>query len=380
MAWTASSSGVEQNFSKVERSHVERGNASNDTESRFSICMLTKPDKPEEDRLCRRAREIYLKVKPTGRRRVRSRFDKGIPKPRKDPDGAPKSESAWLRSRRRSVQEGVQLQAERAPPLVADGPANRRRVRPAEWDKELKRQQDLQGKRRATALRDGLLLDEEVTDNVRQEARKQQQREEHADLRRLCQGSQTTSAIMMVGRRFCWPQKAWLEPGVSRDAAAARGIIEESDRLTARVYFVKDINSPGERTRLLAALLGGTIAAASLLQPDGCGPFIKYQCNISRCKARLHVTDAFKRRHAELAKCIAAACQHQDSQWHLTKKRGLSAGGVSFNLAIVCKEEADDFDELQSQSFKVLTKPELLTFLQQSVDYDASGVMSMSMV
>ena len=377
MAWTASSSGVEQNFSAVERSNVERCNASNDTESRFTICMLTKPDQGEEDLVCRRARQLYLKVKPTGRLRLRARFDKGIPRgPLHVPDGAPLSEAAWLRGRWRAVQEGMmQVGTKTAAPPPAS-PERRRRARPAEWDKEFKRQKDLQGKRRATALRDGLLLDEEVTDDLRQEARRQEQREDLADSRRLCQVAQATAAIQMVGRRFCWPQKAWLEAGVSRDAAAARGISAESDRLAALVYFVEDINSPGERTQLVAALLGGTIAAASLLQPGGGGPFITYQRNISRCKARLHVTDAFKTKHSDFARCIAAACNHQDSQWLMTRKRCLAAGGVDLNLAIVCKEEADEFDEKQSKSFKVLTKPELLAFLRQYVNCEASGVMS----
>lgn len=372
MAWTASSSGVEQNFSAAERSHVERSKAGIDAESRFVIAMLTKPDEAEKNIIVARAKALYLTVKTAGRTRLRSRIDKGVPRlARKILAGKPQTETGWLHQRRQHVQQG----ARESEPLIATPPP---RHRPREWHQEHDRQKGLQAKRRATACRDGLLLEEEITEEVRAEARQQERREDRADVRRLAQALQVSEAKQMLQRPFQMPTTAWRDPAVPLQVFTARGILDEPCRFRADVHVVNDVKSPGERTLVTAALLGGTIAAAALLTGRP-GTFITYQRNITRCRARLHVTDAFKTKHPAIATCIAKACAQPISTWLLTTARGFRShpGGVDLIIAVICKDEAEAFDNVHdNQKVKVFTKPEFLSYVSGFVNYERSGFMS----
>jgi len=95
MAWIASSSGVEQNFSKAERARVDRTPASETTEA-LNLTPLLNCWPEERTRVCARAQEIFAATFGCARpRRCSTRVDKGIKrKSRHD------SEADWLRRHR----------------------------------------------------------------------------------------------------------------------------------------------------------------------------------------------------------------------------------------------------------------------------------------
>ncbi len=156
MAWTASSSGVEQHFSKVERSHIERAGTGGDTERRAIIALQQKGDRKTDCRLLERARALYAQGKGFSRKRTGTRFDKGVTK------GARKgaaSEAAWVRQRRAEADKAVMATRFTTP--------SKQQRRTAHFDTppmqaEQKRQRRLCRARRLEAQVDGLLLDDET--------------------------------------------------------------------------------------------------------------------------------------------------------------------------------------------------------------------------
>lgn len=80
LAWTCSSSGVEQNFSIAERLRLGRGPASEATEASHVKVAVDKPGPSEATLVCGRARELFATVFGATRGgRSGSRIDKGVP-------------------------------------------------------------------------------------------------------------------------------------------------------------------------------------------------------------------------------------------------------------------------------------------------------------
>ena len=72
LAFAASSSGVEQHFSKVDRCHLERGSSANDTFCRSVIALADNGNEASDKQLLERAREIFAE----GRHRLS--YKKGL--------------------------------------------------------------------------------------------------------------------------------------------------------------------------------------------------------------------------------------------------------------------------------------------------------------
>ena len=77
MAWTCSSSGVEQMFSKLKRSLVEGANGRADTDRRICAVAGTTPDKVLDEMLLKDAQAIYVRLSKSGKTRTarRARID-----------------------------------------------------------------------------------------------------------------------------------------------------------------------------------------------------------------------------------------------------------------------------------------------------------------
>ena len=107
LCWTAASSGVEQQFSKLKRSPVELANASEDTDRRLAIVMgdgqVMSPEVQPE--VIRAAQKIYSCILSSGRSRARTmpRFDCGAKGKKKF-----RSFADWNRRRKKAVLEAVQ--------------------------------------------------------------------------------------------------------------------------------------------------------------------------------------------------------------------------------------------------------------------------------
>ena len=159
--WTAATSGVEQQFSKLKRSPVELSNASVDTDRRLAIVMgdgqaRSPAVQPE---VIQAARRIYASLLSSGRSRPRTkpRFDCGV-------TGKVKTGSFadWNRTRKKALLEAVQ-KCETPPRKPSE-----LLTESSQKERNFQRKQGL--KRKAEALADGCLLPDEVTQEVQEEA------------------------------------------------------------------------------------------------------------------------------------------------------------------------------------------------------------------
>ena len=121
LSWTTSSSGVEQAFSQVDRTHLERGNGKNDCYRR-AVVSMTDPNTAERSAeiLIENARKLYSEGRTwTCKKERQSRFDKGTTRhasgkvqPGQDVSGTVgsdgrTSEAEWHRKRKEQLQRAV---------------------------------------------------------------------------------------------------------------------------------------------------------------------------------------------------------------------------------------------------------------------------------
>lgn len=160
--WTVSSSGVEQLFSKLQRSPVELSNANADTDRRCAIVMGDGHSQADQAEILREARKIYASLLQSGQSRSRTLTRKRFDCEKK---GATKvgSFAQWNQARKKAVQRAVQ-ESQETPPRRPSQPQNES----SQKESNYQRKQAI--KRKAEALRDGLLLDHEITEEVRVEA------------------------------------------------------------------------------------------------------------------------------------------------------------------------------------------------------------------
>jgi hypothetical protein len=205
VAWTASSSGVEQNFSIAERLRLSHTPASADKEAESLKAAFDK--RPAEHlEVSARAQEIYADVFGAMRpNRTSARIDKGVKKKSKFGPGhrLVRTDAEWVRRRRVDV-AATALGRKRhalAEPIQPDLNA-----RPAGWtdahEAALSKPTKKARNRLEEAASDNLLLDSELTADVLAGARAKQQRTrqttrrgrpQHAAMRHWLQWSDASS-------------------------------------------------------------------------------------------------------------------------------------------------------------------------------------------
>ena len=171
--WTAASSGVEQLFSKLKRSPVELSNASAETDRRTAIVMGDGQATVASDAIVAEARKIYASLLHSGasRPRTRQRFDSG-----KKGGVKEGSFAHWNRCRKMALAEAVDN--------VQTPPRKPSEVQTASAQKERDFQRKNALKRKAEAFADGLLLEDEITTEVRDEAARATKVHQQADKQR----------------------------------------------------------------------------------------------------------------------------------------------------------------------------------------------------
>ena len=175
IAWTASSSGVEQLFSKMKRSPVELASAKDDTDTRMAVVMGQ--DSMADQEVIFEAQRLYASFLKSGRarRRVVPRFDLG--KKAVTPGKSKGSHAEFMRKRKAAVQ---------AEALQTTPPSKRpRRELPESLEKESRRQCALQEKGKVEAFLDKLLLPEEITPDLRIQAASVAKKWANADKTRI---------------------------------------------------------------------------------------------------------------------------------------------------------------------------------------------------
>ena len=367
MAWTSSSSGVEQSFSRAERSMVDRTPASETTEAANLKPIMDK--RPEErDDVCGRAQEIYASL--FGVTRIHDnvpRIDLGIRRMAMRQRG---SEAAWLRRRRSAVATAAkECTLAHASDAMEDG------TRPEGWnqhhEKELQCQMAKKKRREIEALRDGVLLPANQDAETTQMLEETIAREKKADQRLL---QETRRAMLKVGvlhRLVDWPSMrnltAWSDDPNVRDKLTEQGITTTSDKTQARLFVVESLDNPGERIQWMVALHGGWLMTSKQVL-TGRGAFVKYTSATSK-RRDVYISRAFYQQHAPFAKIVVDACS--GTRWTLLQSREMYCQRLENNntIALVCSQEARDG---KLPGLRVFTKEHFLRDMLK-IKYDESG-------
>lgn len=204
-SWTTSTSGVEQSFSKAERSQGARrfGPKAADTERRSMIC-LTYKDSPATP----------IRVSRHLGKHGRVRFDKGVKKKTKLSSG---TEKAFIANRRRAL-----LRATKESASLPTPPAEQNDDRLSEKVRvEIRKQQQVVREKKIEACRDGYLLDSDGKDDVMEDAERERLRKHPAQDRILKRKRQERQEVLEYTKRlknWTWESLGPLAVWFARDA------------------------------------------------------------------------------------------------------------------------------------------------------------------
>ena len=327
-AWTSSSSGVEQSFSKAKGSALDKTPACADTEQMLLKPLLDPVPAAEQKALVSRAQELYCMLHPAGSRdHAVHRLDKGLR--RKAAVTGKASEASWLRARREGIAQAMADEASAA--QAAESEAATKALAAAAWteshEDEARFQQKKAQKRKLEALEDKLLLEHEVDDELREAAQQHARRTLQLDSANRRNARRKAAKAERHGRPLQWEplggKAAWVDPkGIDpqrtasiQNALAARGLTLASERAGAEVFFVENPAKRGERVRRLAGLRGGMIIAADQVD-KGKGAFIKFKKGVL-VRRYVYMSTAFQEKHPEISKAIMSAATWAGSLWHI---------------------------------------------------------------
>lgn len=374
LAWTCSSSGVEQNFSVAERLRLGRGPASEATEASQVKVAVDKPSHGESTQACGRAREMFASLFGATRGgRSGSRIDKGVRRKKQRSN----TEAAWLRRRRLSVAAAAVLKRK--------AEADPRECQPAGWterhEKEMRAQRKKARQREEEAAREGRL---EMTPELAAAVDKQMSRDLKADGNMANKAKRQETAASIMHRTLSWDRlcgrRVWVGPGSGPPVAETlvmRGLVVTQDRFQADVFAVEDVGRPGERVMWLAALRGALLVSfQQVLQSKG--PFFQHIPAVA-VRRELFLTPRFIRDRPEVTRMILAATSWSNSLWkHLVKdgefdERCMS-GAKKFVVALACTSEAGCPQRRWPAGIKVFDKKMFLdAFLQYDLNNSGGG-------
>ena len=388
LAWSVSSSGVEQTFSRFDHAGLGRTPASTATENLRLRLLTSRHDEAEEKWVVHRAQELYVRLFPGGARTrdtSRKRLDKGTKRPR---DGKGDSEVGFLRTKRRAVRDAINAEkASKGLPGKADAAIVLKDLRgeAAGWTdghaKELAFLRAKQAKRKVEAFRDGLLLDHEVSADLVKKVAEQDRQDRKNDDKNRRDAKRTSRKAAMACRPLPWGVLSHLMVWVDKEGLRPeqeqavqqrlqeRGMARTQDRVRAHVFFVSDPSKPGQRVEWLAALRGGWVASRSYLVKGKGGAFIKYAKGVAYTSRRIWVSPAFRAKHRGIYEMLSTAAQWPGSQWHLVPTlegfaRLCAAGGG--NIISIVLARADESLDLPAGAggARVLDKDNFLKGMQ----------------
>ena len=330
LCWTASSSGVEQNFSKIERNHLERNRGKLSTFVRNCHGLSYKGSEKEEKELIEQARALYALGKGICRERKRKRFDAGVGR---SAGGTAGTETAWIRKRRDELDERVAASSALETP---QRPTSRTKTvddLTPDTQKEAQRQQRLFTKRLLEAQEDGLLLPEERMSE--KELAKRQKTAAKTDSERI----QRLSRARLTLQAASEPKPAsWFHDCVMnadvwvseaneqrfRASLLATGARSVTSDLRGAKIFVVDANDPERKCHMMALLMGGKLLSSNYIQRVGGtmqGVYlICYEAATQLKDTAIHLTRSFQQHHKCMAKIIKFACSDGAmSRWSVTR-------------------------------------------------------------
>jgi hypothetical protein len=315
LAWSASTSRIEQTFSSMDRTMKFRGHASEGFEEELLRLASAKADAGDGGQaIAKRAQALWSAQADRRGHSTAGHFDRGV---KRGP--VAKSEATSVAKRRRAVGLAVASAARLASAAASVDDATQL---PRKLQEELQFQNGKLMQHRVEALRNGYLLPTEVDEDLEAAmrehltnvAKRAHDRAAESNRKERMKGVRSLDWDALKGRR------AFVKPAGLDDAAGAvsqaclqRGMTLTDDIAAADVFIVANAISPSARIRLLAGAKGLLVMSAERVLHDR-GPFLQLEKAV-RLRRRLWATDAWQTKHAKLWAMVAAMARMRGSKW-----------------------------------------------------------------
>lgn len=379
ICFTASSSGVEQIFSRLDRSHLQKGRRRGrpQTFARTVQVLGFQGDENSITSIIQKARSLFA----TGRQRHApgtaagrvKRIDKGSAGKTKNID----SEAGWLRKRKHSLQTAVNQASAGSDALpVMVGPSL-----PEQMQKEYDRQQKLTLKRRLEAHEDGHLLADEMPEA--QDIQEQRRRHCKNDAKRKTDEKKLAHKVNMVSRiqsisavqnhiqgSILWFPSATT---IQRQQAINLGAHAVQTSLENANVFVVDSSNPPPRAMWHAVLTGGIVISENFFSKSERSGFCLVYSAAVKIRLALVLTPAFRAKNPELTQCLEELNMKMlFSKWEIYD--GIEeARARSQPIICLCRDE-EEKKTMKAPKINCLTAKDFLVKLQKKhCNYQRSG-------
>lgn len=318
--WTASTSGVEQNFSKALKTiGAHRFNMTHENEETAIKFAVYQPDNEEELKtITANARKLWDRHYGPARAVTMQRLDKGT----RRLASAANSETAWLDHRRAAAMK-VGKEFGNSSNLTIEAAAEGVGWT-ASHDKEHAFQAKKRAKKKLSALEDGILLHHEIHPGMQQDLEQQRLKDEKADRRARSKFLEKQQRQKPATLTIKPASKAFIDDVEARDIIASvlhskRVLLSDDPAVNIHLLVVKNPTNLSKRLQWIAALSGALVCSAeAVLHLDAqLGCFLKFERAIEK-KKKIHITDNFEGKHRMIATLLREACQMPDSQWKIS--------------------------------------------------------------
>lgn len=323
LAFVVSTSGVEQSFSVGLRSlEPARLNMSEDTEEatlRFATLAWRRTESQCElpKTLVLRARELWVECGfGQSRRHTAERVDAGTKRAGRHCHG----EQGWLKAKCRAITEAVAAGASGAeaadPDVDADGAWTTRH------QKEREKQRQKQHLRRVEALRDGMLLPEEITPGLLEAAAKEAKKDKNRDKAHRSAAKRRAFKIKSGKRlKMSAGMVVWVDPEVQekvQETVVQKGLVKAEDKsFDVQLYVLPSLAEWKTHTAILMyAALSGALVAPAATVANGKGPFMKCKGGLQRQRV-VWATPRFTDKHPKVVKVLQEASERPGSRWKI---------------------------------------------------------------
>lgn len=380
ICFTASSSGVEQVFSRLDRSHLQQGRRRGrpQTFARTVQVLGFQGDENSINSIIQKARSLFAIGRNRNARNIASgrltRIDKGSAGKTKNID----SEAGWLRKRKHSLQTAVNHASAGSGALpVMVGPSHL----PEKMQKECDRQQKLTLKRRLEAHEDGHLLADEMPEA--EDIEEQRKRHCKNDAKRKTDEKKLASKVNMVSKiqsisavqnhirgSILWFPSA---TAIQRQQAINFGSHAVQTSLENAHVFVVDSSNPQPRAMWHAVLTGGVVISENFFSKSERSGFCLVYSAAVKTRLALVLTHGFRAKNQKLTQCFEdLTTKMLFSKWEIYDSTE-DARARSQPIICLCRDE-EEKKTRKAPKINCLTAKDFLVKLQKkNCNYQRSG-------
>ena len=337
LCFTASSSGIEQAFSQLDRCHLQRGRrrVGGDAFRRSWLALTYQGDNSQDKTVIQEARMLFAaNSRGPSKRKHTSRLDKGA----KGKEKNIKSEASWLRKRKAALGEAIKVT-----PSAGSAPIEQSQL-PPEMKKEC---QHLEGqilKRKIEAFQDGYILPGEepsaasVAAHVKKTRLNDQCRAQDDKRQSALQGMVTNTLDLNAIHREMQGKIVWF-PGcnpfeLQRTLSLGAHSVESTSLDHASVFVVSD--TPQPRAQWHAVLRGGMLLSRGFLSPSSSG-FCMVYASALESKRILFLTENFQQKHPQVCACLTTL-GGRSQHWQVHAGGGVPASRPGNLVTVLCED------------------------------------------